>query len=386
MGSLRFRLNLFKKDTNNDKLNCLEGMYCAEPGKPYLLKTVHEAEGRVHAKKLSKGYQWPHGSEEFKALSAKLVFGKNSPVITEGRIITMQTLSGTGALSLGANFLYKFAQGIEVYSSDPGWPNYNLVFPQAGIPKKTYRYFDVKTGGIDFNGMCEDISSCAHNPTGCDLSKDQWIKICAICKEKAHVPFFDLAYQGFASGSLEDDAFAPRLFVQNGMEFLVAQSYSKNFGIYGERVGALHMVLNDNQFMQNVFNQFMRLISAAYVSPPVHGSYLVREVLEDPDLCQNWIEELKQLVANLVQIRRELYNHLVQLMPEKDWSAIIDQKGMFTFLGITPQQDEYLMKEHHVYITQQGRLSIAGLLRNRIPYLAKALVDTFKNCDKIETP
>lgn len=239
--------------------------------------------------------------------------------------------------------------------------------------------------------MCEDLSGapsgsvvllhgCAHNPTGIDPTKEQWKKICEICQSKGLLPFFDVAYQGFATGSLEEDAYAPRFFAEQGMEFIVAQSYSKNLGLYAERIGGLNFVVNSSDVAKRVLSQLKKLARPMYSNPPVHGARIVSEVVSDPAMFKAWKGEMEEMAGRIKSVRKVLYDHLVKLMPEKDWSFVTSQIGMFSFTGLNPAQVENMTGKHHIYMTKDGRISLAGLPSSKAEYLANAIVDSFKNC------
>eukprot|EP00210_Caulerpa_lentillifera_P006611 g6316.t1 len=383
--------DMFKKDDDERKLNLGVGAYRTEELKPYVLKVVREAEQKMLAKDENKEYLPIDGLPAFKQATSNLLLGADNAVLKEARVATIQTLSGTGALRIGGAFIQRFLPEASIYFSDPTWGNHKAIFTDAGVPWKTYRYFDAKTTGLDFEGMCEDISAapegsvillhgCAHNPTGIDPSEDQWIKICEICESKKLLPFFDVAYQGFATGSLEKDAFAPRLFAEKGMEFIVAQSYSKNLGLYAERIGGLNFVLKSSDVTKRVLSQLKKLARSMYSNPPVHGARIVAEVVGDPVMFKGWKSEMEAMAGRIKSVRKILYDHLVRLMPEKDWTFVTSQIGMFSFTGLNPAQVENMMDKHHVYLTKDGRISLAGLSSSKAEYLANAIVDSFKNC------
>eukprot|EP00210_Caulerpa_lentillifera_P008788 g8384.t1 len=380
----------FKRDDDERKLNLGVGAYRTEELKPYVLNVVKAAEEKMLAKGENKEYLPIDGLPAFKQATATLLFGEDNIVLKEGRVATIQALSGTGALRVGGAFIQRFLPEATIYLSDPTWGNHKAIFTDSGVPWKTYRYFDPKTTGLDFEGMCEDLAEaptgsivllhgCAHNPTGIDPSKEQWSKIAEICETKGLLPFFDVAYQGFATGSLEEDAFAPRLFAEKGMEFIVAQSYSKNLGLYAERIGGLNFVLNTNEVAKRVLSQLKKLARPMYSNPPVHGARIVSEVVSDPEMFKAWKGEMEQMAGRIKSVRKVLYDHLVRLMPEKDWTFVTSQIGMFSFTGLQPAQVENMTGKHHIYMTKDGRISLAGLPSSKAEYLANAIVDSFKN-------
>jgi aspartate aminotransferase len=260
----------FKADESPDKLNLGVGAYRTEELKPYVLNVVRKAEQRMLEANENKEYLPIEGLAAFRVATVDLLLGSDSPVIQENRVATLQALSGTGSLAVAAQFIHQFMPGKTVYISNPTWPNHKNIFALAGVAWDTYRYFNPETVGLDFEGMMADIEAapdgsvillhgCAHNPTGIDPTKEQWSEIATLIEKKGHMAFFDVAYQGFASGSLDEDAYAPRYFASRGLEFMVAQSYSKNLGLYAERVGALNVVTKDSETAGRVLSQLKRL-------------------------------------------------------------------------------------------------------------------------------
>ena len=331
------------------------------------------------------------GLASFCDATVELLLGKDSVAIQEKRVATLQALSGTGSLAVAAQFIHQYMPGKTVYISNPTWPNHKNIFTLAGVSWDAYRYFDPRTVGLDFQGMLEDIRNapdgsivllhgCAHNPTGIDPTKEQWGQIADIIEEKGHMPFFDVAYQGFASGSLDEDAYAPRYFVSRGLEVIVAQSYSKNLGLYGERVGAINFVTKDSETAGRVLSQLKRLARAIWSNPPVHGARIVAEVVGNDDLFSQWKGEMETMSGRIKTVRQVLRDHLEKLNPEKDWSFVTNQIGMFTYTGLSPEQVENMTNKWHIYMTKDGRISLAGLNQAKSEYLAKAIDDSVRNC------
>lgn len=293
----------------------------------------------------NKEYLPIEGLPQFRKATVELLFGNDSPAVQEGRVATLQALSGTGSLAVGAQFIAQFMPGATVYISDPTWPNHKNIFTLAGVPWKTYRYFDPTTVGLDFEGMLADIKAapsgsiillhaCAHNPTGIDPTKEQWAAIADAIEASNHIAFFDVAYQGFASGSLDKDAYAPRYFASRGMELLVAQSYSKNLGLYGERVGALNVVASNKEAATKVLSQLKRLARAIWSNPPAHGARIVAEVVGNGELFDEWRGEMENMSGRIIAVRQVLRDHLERLNSSRDWKFITDQIGMFTYTGM----------------------------------------------------
>eukprot|EP00232_Nephroselmis_pyriformis_P003753 CAMPEP_0182913798 /NCGR_PEP_ID=MMETSP0034_2-20130328/38224_1 /TAXON_ID=156128 /ORGANISM="Nephroselmis pyriformis, Strain CCMP717" /LENGTH=459 /DNA_ID=CAMNT_0025050527 /DNA_START=29 /DNA_END=1408 /DNA_ORIENTATION=+ len=380
----------FKACTDDKKLNLGVGAYRTEELQPYVLEVVKKAEKKMLEKGENKEYLPIQGLADFNKATQELLLGAGSPAIAEGRCATLQGLSGTGSLRVAAAFLGRYFPGKTVYISKPTWGNHKNIFADAGVEWKEYTYFDPKTVGLDFDGMMADIKAapdgsvillhgCAHNPTGVDPTPEQWGKIAELVKEKNHIPFFDVAYQGFASGSLEVDAAAPRMFVEKGLETIVVQSYSKNLGLYAERVGAVNVIAEDKDNAARTLSQLKRVARAMYSNPPVHGARIVAEVVLDPAMFQEWKDEMEMMSGRIKNVRQCLYDALVARMPEKDWSFVLKQIGMFSYTGMNKAQCENMTNKWFVFMTMDGRLSLAGLSAARAEYLADAVVDSFKN-------
>lgn len=380
----------FKADTSSDKLNLGVGAYRTEELNPYILNVVQKAERRIIDRNENKEYLPIEGLASFRKATADLLFGSDSPALQQGRIATLQALSGTGSLAVAAQFIHQFIPNAAVYVSDPSWPNHHNIFKLAGVETRKYRYFDSKTVGLDFDGMIADIKAapsgsiillhgCAHNPTGIDPTKEQWTTIADTIESCGHIAFFDVAYQGFATGDLDTDAYAPRYFDARGLEFLVAQSYSKNLGLYGERVGAINIVTADAETAGRVLSQLKRLARAIWSNPPTHGARIVSEVVNDAALFEEWKEEMRLMSGRIMNVRKVLYDHLVALNGDRDWGFVTSQIGMFTFTGLTSKQVENMTAAHHVYMTKDGRISLAGLNKAKAEFLARAIDDSVRN-------
>lgn len=380
----------FKADTDPNKLNLGVGAYRTEELKPYVLGVVRTAEERMLQAHENKEYLPIEGLAAFRTATVDLLLGSESKAVKENRVATLQALSGTGSLAVAAQFIHQFLPGKTVYISNPSWPNHKNIFALAGVPWDTYRYFKPETVGLDFEGMLEDIErapsgsvillhGCAHNPTGIDPTKEQWAAIADVIEKKGHLAFFDVAYQGFASGSLVEDAYAPRYFESRGLEFLVAQSYSKNLGLYGERVGALNVITKDSETAGKVLSQLKRLARAIWSNPPVHGARIVAEVVGNPELFKEWEGEMELMSGRIKNVRKVLRENLEKLNPERDWSFITSQIGMFTYTGCTVPQVENMTNKWHVYMTKDGRISLAGLSLAKCEWLAEAIDDSVRN-------
>ncbi|XP_031108850.1 aspartate aminotransferase, cytoplasmic-like [Ipomoea triloba] len=375
----------YNNDPNPVKLNLGVGAYRTEEGKPLVLNVVRRAEEILVSNKARvKEYLPITGLAEFNKLSAKLIFGADSPAIQEGRVTTVQCLSGTGSLRVGGEFLARHYHEHTIYIPLPTWGNHPKVFTLAGLSVKTYRYYDPETRGLNFQGMLDDLSAaptgaivllhaCAHNPTGVDPTLEQWEKIRQLIRSKGLLPFFDSAYQGFASGSLDADAKSVRLFVADGGELLMAQSYAKNMGLYGERVGALSIVCRNTEVAGRVESQLKLVIRPMYSSPPIHGASIVATILKDRQMFEEWTIELKAMADRIISMRKQLFDAIQAKGTPGDWSHIIKQIGMFTYTGLNAEQVSFMTREYHIYMTADGRISMAGLSSQKVPHLADAI-------------
>ncbi|CAD7087859.1 unnamed protein product [Hermetia illucens] len=372
----------FKKDKNEKKINLGAGTYRDDNGNPFVLPSVRKAEEKIMAKKMNKEYAPISGIPEFTDLAIKIALGDDSPNLQKKSNATVQAISGTGSLRIGAAFLSKFwPGGKDIYMPSPTWGNHVPVFVHSGMTPKTYRYYDPKTCGFDFNGCMEDIRkipaksvillhACAHNPTGVDPKPEQWREMCEVIKEKQLYPFFDMAYQGFASGNCEKDAFAVRLFEKEGHQFCLAQSFAKNMGLYGERAGAFSVICQDKEEAERVMSQVKILIRPMYSNPPIHGARIVTEILSDPELKKQWLVDVKQMADRIISIRKTLKDTLVKLGSQRSWDHITDQIGMFCYTGMTPENVARLTKEYSIYLTKDGRISMAGVTTKNVEHLA----------------
>ncbi|PSR94084.1 hypothetical protein PHLCEN_2v4512 [Hermanssonia centrifuga] len=320
--------------------------------------------------------------------AAKLILGADSPAIAEGRVSSVQTISGTGANHLGALFLsrfYHFNGEKKAHISDPTWINHFAIFRNVGIEAVTYPYYDPQTIGLAFHPLLDTLDTlpdrsaillhaCAHNPTGVDPTREQWGQICDVFLKKGHYAFFDCAYQGFASGDLDNDAWAVREFVRRNVPLLVCQSFAKNAGLYGERVGALHVVAPSKEAADRVKSQLSVLARSEISNPPAHGARIVSLILNNLDLFEEWKRDIKTMAGRIIQMRDELHKLLTEeLKTPGNWDHIVNQIGMFSFTGISPEKSQALTEKAHIYLTQNGRISMAGLNSHNIRYFAENL-------------
>ncbi|KAL9051078.1 MAG: hypothetical protein Q9162_006251 [Coniocarpon cinnabarinum] len=375
----------FKADSNSEKINLGVGAYRDNKGKPYVLPSVKSAERKVVDSNLDKEYAGITGVPAFTKAAAALAYGANSAVIKDDRLVITQSISGTGALRIGGAFLERFYPGAKtIYIPTPSWANHNAVFKDSGLKVEKYRYYNKDTIGLDFEGMIEDIKAlpngslvllhaCAHNPTGVDPTQEQWKQISDVVKEKQHYPFFDMAYQGFASGDTDKDAFPVRHFIEQGHQLCLSQSFAKNMGLYGERVGAFSIVCESAEEKKRVDSQVKILVRPLYSNPPVHGARIASEILNDPSLNKQWLGEVKGMADRIIRMRALLKENLEKLGSRHDWSHITSQIGMFAYTGLKPEQMDALANEHSVYATKDGRISVAGITSDNVTRLAESI-------------
>ncbi|XP_048756263.2 aspartate aminotransferase, mitochondrial-like [Ostrea edulis] len=380
----------FKKDSSPTKINLGVGAYRDDNGKPFVLECVKRAEQKMLQEKLDKEYAPISGTADFCLESAKLAFGENSVVIKEGRNMTVQGVSGTGSLRLGAAFFSKFySKSKDFWIPTPSWGNHTPIFKHAGLDVKSYKYYDASTCGFDFQGAMEDISkipegsvivlhACAHNPTGVDPKPEHWKEMSSLIKKRNLFPFFDMAYQGFASGDIDKDAFALRLFIEDGHEVALAQSYAKNMGLYGERAGAFTIVAGSKEEADRNMSQMKIIIRGMYSSPPIHGASIVTRVLTSPELRKLWLGEVKGMADRIITMREKLVAGLAKEGSSRNWQHITDQIGMFCFTGLKTDQVERLTKDFSIYLTKDGRISVAGVSSSNVDYLARAMHEVTK--------
>ncbi|KAJ5383497.1 Pyridoxal phosphate-dependent transferase major region subdomain 1 [Penicillium concentricum] len=359
----------FKADSFKEKINLGVGAYRDDKGKPYVLPSVRTAEDKVVASRLDKEYAGITGIPAFTTAAAELAYGPDSSAIKDNRLVITQTISGTGALRIGGAFLKQFYPGAKkIYLPNPSWANHKAVFSDSGLEVAQYSYYNKDTIGLDFEGLIADIKAapegsiillhaCAHNPTGVDPTQAQWRQISDVMKQKGHFAFFDMAYQGFASGNADQDAFAPRHFVEQGHNIALCQSFAKNMGLYGERVGAFSLVCENAEEKKRVDSQIKILIRPFYSNPP----------------STQWLGEVEGMATRIIEMRSLLRTNLEKLGSKHDWSHITSQIGMFAYTGLKPEQMDALAKEHSVYATKDGRISVAGITSGNVERLAESI-------------
>ena len=378
----------FNHDTREHKVNLGVGVYLNEEGRIPVLRAVTEAECQRAAQPTPRGYLPIEGIAAYDLAVQQLLFGKDSALLRDGRVITAQALGGTGGLKIGADLLRKVLPGSKVAISDPSWENHRAIFEYAGFEVIGYPYYDASSRGLDFEGMIAGLKAlppktiavlhaCCHNPTGVDPRPEQWHAILAAVREADLVPFLDIAYQGFGDG-IEPDGLAVRLFAESGLTFLVSSSFSKSFSLYGERVGALTIVDSSKEESSRVLSQLKRVIRANYSTPPTHGGAIVAAVLTDPSLRALWEEELGEMRERVKAMRRGLTERLKAHGVPMDLSYIVAQKGMFSYSGMTAAQVERLREEFGIYAVKSGRICVAALNIRNLDYVADAIAAVIK--------
>jgi len=377
-------------DKYTNKTNLTVGAYRDDNGKPWILPVVRKATDILLADPESNHEYLPMGGlQNFVTAAVKLLLGEESIAIKEKRAVGVQALSGTGALRLAAEFLKKFYNKT-VYISDPTWANHRSIMTDAGLQIASYPYWNANEKCLDFDGIIKSMKeapdgsifllhACAHNPTGVDPTPAQWIKIAEVMKSKDHFPFFDCAYQGFASGDLDKDAYAVRLFVDMGFELICSQSFAKNLGLYGQRCGCCTLVTNKKEYSARCQTQLAKISRAIVSNCPKFGAEIANLVLNTPELTNEWHENLKTMSSRIIQMRKELHKHLVELKTPGSWDHIVDQIGMFSYTGLNVKQCRALMSEYHIYLTENGRISMAGLNSKNVRRFAEAIDSVVRN-------
>uniref|UniRef100_A0A6M2DL54 Aspartate aminotransferase n=1 Tax=Xenopsylla cheopis TaxID=163159 RepID=A0A6M2DL54_XENCH len=380
----------FKRDQDSKKMNLGVGAYRDDNNKPFILPSVIKAMDVIAKKNYNKEYDPIGGNSDFCKESVKLALGADNSYIKEGRTVTVQGISGTGSLTIGAAFLSRHFPGLkDIWVPTPTWGNHIPLFTDRGLTIKRYKYYDPKTCGMDFSGAMEEINkipeksiillhACAHNPTGVDPKPEQWKEIAAVCKKRQLFPFFDMAYQGFASGDIDRDAFAVRMFLEEGLQLCLSQSFAKNMGLYGERVGAFTMIASSKEEGDKIMSQLKILIRPLYSNPPINGARIAYEILSTPELYKVWLEDVKGMADRIISMRTQLKDNLVKEGSIRNWDHITDQIGMFCYTGMSEEQVARITKDFHVYLTKDGRISVAGITSKTVAYLAKAMHEVTK--------
>jgi aromatic-amino-acid transaminase len=379
----------FQKDPRPGKINLSIGIYFDDAGRIPVLASVRRAEQAVCAREAAKPYLPIEGAANMRAEVQALLFGPGHEALRSRRVATIQSVGSSGGLKVGADFIARWLPGSAVWVSDPSWENHASMFDGAGIAVQSYPYYNAATGGLDFEAMCATLAglprrsvvlvhACCHNPTGVDLSPAQWDRLIPLLGERELLPYLDLAYQGFGDG-IDEDAYAVRALAgargKDGkpMRFVVANSFSKSMSLYGERCGALSVVCADAGEAENVLGQLKFTVRRNYSSPPIHGGQLVAAVLGEPELRRAWEAELAAMRERIKGMRIELHRVLSTRMPGRDFAYFLNQRGMFSYTGLTPQQVERLREEFAVYLLRSGRMCVAGLNRGNVQATAEAM-------------
>ena len=370
-------------DPNSGKVNLGVGVYTDDNGKVPLLECVRRAEETRVKSGAPKSYLPIDGLAAYDRAVRELVFGPSSLALKENRVMTVQALGGTGGLKIGADFLKLVSPGATVWISEPSWENHRALFEAAGFDVQSYAYYDPATHGLNFPAMLAALKampagaivvlhSCCHNPTGVDLSQDQWRQVLEIVKTRGLVPFLDLAYQGFGDG-IDADAYAPRLFAEAMQPVFLSSSFSKSFSLYGERVGALSVVAGTPDEGARVLSNLKRIVRTNYSNPPAHGSDIVARILTTPELRMLWEQELDGMRDRIKAMRKALVEGIHQRVPGADFSFILQQRGMFSYSGLTKEQVGRLRAEFSIYSIDTGRICVAALTTRNIDYVADAI-------------
>jgi aromatic-amino-acid transaminase len=373
----------FNADPNPSKVNLGVGVYYDENGKVPLLECVRRAEHEITERSAPHVYLPIDGIAAYDRAVQKLVFGADSDVLRAGCAVTVQAVGGTGALRVGADFLRRFAPAAQVWISDPSWENHRALFENAGFTVNVYPYYDAATRGLDFTGMIGALDrvpagavvvlhACCHNPTGIDPNPEQWGRIIEVVRSRGHVPYLDVAYQGFGE-SIDADGAPVRRFAATPGPLFVASSFSKSFSLYGERVGALSIVASDRDEAARVLSQVKRLVRGNYSSPPTFGAQIVTAILNSAELCTLWESELGTMRERIRTIRRALVDRLAQRVPGADFRFVLAQRGMFSYSGLTREQVGRLRSEYAVYAIDSGRICVAALNSRNVDYVADAI-------------
>jgi aromatic-amino-acid transaminase len=375
---------LYKSDTNPDKVNLGVGVYYDDNGSVPLLECVQAAETALVAKRAARAYQPIDGNAGYNNLVQALLLGTESKVLSTNRMMSAQTLGGTGALKIGADFLKQVVKCTDIWISNPSWANHRGIFENAGLKVNTYPYYDAESRGIAFEEMLVTLKTlprqsvvllhaCCHNPTGADLSREQWRLVLDVVVEQDLIPFLDIAYQGFGD-SIEEDGYVVRLFAETCSSLLISNSFSKSFSLYGERIGGLSVVSSTDEESQRVQSQIKRLIRSNYSNPPIYSGALVETVLASPELRAQWELEL-QAMRERIKLMRSALSENVSSKSGIDFSFITEQRGMFSYSGLTREQVVKLREDYSIYAVESGRICVAALNNSNISLVSEAIAN-----------
>ena len=379
----------FGKDERTEKVNLSIGLYYNEESIVPQLEAVKKAYKNIEpTTEKVKLYLPMDGLKSYNDATQALVLGKDSQARKDGRAVTIQTLGGSGALKVGGDFIKKYFPESDIWVSQPTWDNHIAIFNGAGVASHFYPYYDAETNGVNVPAMLETLATlpaksvvllhpCCHNPTGADLTPAEWDQVIEVLKKQDLLPFLDIAYQGFGQG-LEEDAYLIRALDKSGMNFIVSNSFSKIFSLYGERVGGLTFVCDDKETAQKVLGQLKATVRRIYSSPATTGALLVNNVLNDAALTAEWEAELKEMRERIIQMRQLLQQKLNAELPDRDFSYLVKQQGMFSYTGLTAEQVDILKDKYGIYLVRSGRMCAAGLNLNNIDVVAKAFAEVLK--------
>lgn len=379
----------FHADSRAEKVNLGIGLYYDEAGRIPLLSSVQKAEAARAAAPSPRPYLPMEGAANYRSAVQKLLFGAEHAAVAAQRIATIQTIGGSGALKVGADFLKRYFPASEAWISNPSWDNHRAIFEGAGIVVHDYPYYDAATGGVQFDAMLSTLRQlpaqsivllhpCCHNPTGVDLSRAQWDQVVKTVVEGKLIPFMDIAYQGFGEG-LDEDAYAIRAMADAGVSFFVSNSFSKNLSFYGERCGGLSIVCADKAEADRVLGQMKATVRRNYSSPPTHGGQITAAVMNDPALFAEWQGEVAAMRERIKAMRHSLFDVLSARIPGRDFSYFVKQQGMFSYTGLSPAQVDRLREEFAVYLVRSGRMCVAGLNSRNVGYVAEAMATVLQD-------
>jgi aromatic-amino-acid transaminase len=373
----------FQHDPRPDKVNLSIGIYFDDAGRIPVLDCVRQAEAQMLAESGTKSYLPIEGAAAMRSAVQALLFGAGHEAVTGGRIATLQTVGSSGGLKVGADFIKRWLPGSAVWVSDPTWDNHRAMFEGAGVTVNTYPYYDPASGGLRFDALLDTLQTlpprsvvllhaCCHNPTGVDLTREQWQQLIPVLKERQLLPYLDLAYQGYGDG-IEEDAFAARALASAGLSFFIANSFSKSMSVYGERAGALSVVCASRDEAELVLGQMKATVRRNYSSPGIHAAGIVSRVLTEPKLRQAWEGDVAAMRERILAMRRSLHEVISAMRPGRDFSYFLSQRGMFSYTGLSGVQVDRLRDEFGVYLVRSGRICVAGLNTGNVERTATAM-------------
>ncbi|KAA9002564.1 aspartate/tyrosine/aromatic aminotransferase [Affinibrenneria salicis] len=373
----------FKQDSRADKVNLSIGLYYDQRGIIPQLQAVSAAKNSLQPESSASSYLPMEGLQQYRSGIQRLLFGARHPLLAANRIATIQTVGGSGALKVGADFLKRYFPNSGVWVSDPTWENHIAIFSGAGFKVHTYPYFDAESRGVKFDAMLTALQQlpahsivllhpCCHNPTGSDLSRDQWDRVIEVLLARDLIPFLDIAYQGYGDG-MDEDAYAIRAMAEAGLALLVSNSFSKIFSLYSERVGGLSVVCESQAEQERVLGQLKATVRRNYSSPPNFGAQIVAKVLGDEELLALWRSEVEEMRARILDMRQTLVTALKDALPERNFDYLLTQRGMFSYTGMSAAQVDRLREEFGVYLIASGRMCLSGLNHSNVQQVARAI-------------